>query len=62
MTEIQRQTLQRQQERIQAEVAKKYKGVSRAGSKIFIAVGLYMMRNEIKDAWNGLTTGTDRTR
>ncbi|RYH08884.1 hypothetical protein [Tropicimonas sp. IMCC6043] len=62
MNEVQRELLKRREERIAAEVAKKYRIVSRTGSGIFIGVGLYLMRGEIKDAWDGLTTGTDRTR
>lgn len=62
MNEVQRELLKNRQRSIEAEVAKKYRIVSRAGTGIFIAVGLGLMSGEIKDAWNGLTTGTDRTR
>jgi len=36
--------------------------VARSGSVIFICYGLYTMRDDIRTAINGLTTGIDRTR
>ncbi len=62
MTEVQRQLLRDRQDRIAAEAAKKFKLASRVSSRVFVGIGLVMMRNEIKDAWSGLTAGTDRTR
>ncbi len=62
VNEIQRQLLRSKQDKIAEEAAKKFKLASRVSSRVFVGIGLVMMRNEIKDAWSGLTAETDRTR
>ncbi|MCB1887271.1 MAG: hypothetical protein KDH20_06670 [Rhodocyclaceae bacterium] len=60
--EVQRGVSQRLAEHAEKNLARRAQAVARSGSVIFIAAGLYSMREDIALAMKGLTAGTDRTR